>query len=139
MRGGGEGAGEGLPGMSTQVPTREPEGTRLSPEPMYATVEAWVADWFVPTFGDRLGAEDWCPRWWEHPEAVVRLESLWRAWEVLRLDPALGVATWLRDFLEPQWEVLADLSGPLRGCEHNLRNPAPDFPQDRALPASVRR
>jgi hypothetical protein len=134
-----DGRGQSVPGPSTQVAAAAETGdARLSLEPMYATVEAWVTDWFVPTFGDRLGAEDWCPRWWEHAEAVIRLESLWRPWEVLRLDPAMGMATWLRDYLQPQWEVLIDQFGPLRGCDHNVRNLSPSLQQTRPLPASFR-
>ncbi|MDF9749621.1 DUF4913 domain-containing protein [Arthrobacter sp. ES3-54] len=36
----------------------------------------------------------WCPEWYKHPEALIRMEAIWRAWEHLRLEPALGVSTW---------------------------------------------
>ncbi|MFF3571003.1 DUF4913 domain-containing protein [Nocardia jiangxiensis] len=32
----------------------------------------------------------WCTEWWRHPEAVIRLEALWRAWEYFR-----NVALWV--------------------------------------------
>ena len=34
----------------------------------------------------------WCSQWWDHPEAVSRLEALWKAFEVRR-DPGTGAAT----------------------------------------------
>lgn len=59
----------------------------------------------------------WCSDWWRHAEAVSRLESLWRAWEHLRLDPALGMSVWWRDHLDPHMGQLLDRDrGPFRGC-----------------------
>ncbi|WP_370460793.1 DUF4913 domain-containing protein [Pseudarthrobacter sp. GA104] len=43
------------------------------------------------------GDVTWCPRWWNRPEAISRLEALWRAWEHLRLDGATGMTVWWRD------------------------------------------
>src|SRR5437899_2485751 len=88
-----------------------------APEPLYSNVEAWVAGWFAPTFARRLGTARWCAQWWLHAEAIVRLEALWRSWEALRLDPTLGMATWLRDHLDPQRAVLMGDSGPFQACE----------------------
>ncbi len=50
--------------------------------------------------------------WWESAEAVITLEALWRAWEHLRLDPALGMSVWLRDHLHPHLAVLMSPPGP---------------------------
>jgi hypothetical protein len=97
-------------------PGGEDEGLQTT-EPLYDGVESWVVEWFAPTFGPRIRYDQWCPRWWEHAEAVLRLEALWRAWELLRLDSALGMATWLRDYLEPEWDLLMAATRPLEGCE----------------------
>lgn len=97
-------------------------------EPLYPNVEAWVAGWFAPTFARRLGTVRWCATWWAHAEAIVRLEALWRTWEALRLDPNLGMATWLRDHLDPQRLVLMGDGGPFQACEDAEHNPPPELP-----------
>lgn len=58
----------------------------------------------------------WCRRWWEHGEAVSRLEALWRAWEQLRVDGGTGMATWWKDYADPTMAVLFDPQGPFAGC-----------------------
>jgi hypothetical protein len=47
----------------------------------------------------RLGTRHvWCPQWWDHPEAVMRIEGMWRAWEQMRkADAALGIAAWFTE------------------------------------------
>jgi len=48
----------------------------------------------------------WCPQWWRHPQAVSRLEALWRVWEVCRqLDGEVPARWWWQHF-DP------DLRGP---------------------------
>jgi len=87
------------------------------PEPVYPSLEAWVSDWFAPVFARYLGASaHWCSRWWDHAEAIIRLEELWRSWEVLHKDPALGMSSWLKDHLDPQRSVLMSDSGPFHAC-----------------------
>jgi hypothetical protein len=91
--------------------------TDASSEPMYESLDDWVTEYFAPTFGRPLGGEHrWCRRWQEHAEAVGRLEALWRSWEVLRLDPGLGMATWLVNHLDPQLNRLLDRQGPFGQC-----------------------
>lgn len=83
---------------------------------VFEDVAAWVDAVFRPTFS-RSGDVNfrWCPRWHDHPEAVLRLESLWRAWEHLR-EQQLGVSTWLRDHLDPQIGVLCGSVGTFARC-----------------------
>ena len=82
-------------------------------EPAYARLEDWVDQYFLPTFRRPIGGEiRWCDEWREHAEAVTRLEALWRSWEVLRLDPNLGIATWLTTYLDPLLVVLLSRAGP---------------------------
>jgi hypothetical protein len=121
-----EDLGDALPATPT------PNG-KAPAEPCYPTLDAWVASWFAPTFARRLGQARWCARWWAHPEAAVRLEALWRTWEVLRLDPAFGMATWLREHLDPQRAPLFGNDGPFQACEGEAaHHPPPDLP---AMPA----
>jgi len=85
--------------------------------PVFATLEAWVADFFLLTFHRSIGSDTrWCRSWPDHPEAVLRLEALWRSWETLRLDPNLGIATWLTHHLDPQLGALTSRSGTFAAC-----------------------
>jgi hypothetical protein len=60
---------------------------------------------------------EWCPQWWDHPEAVQRIEALWRAWEVLRLDGGTGMSTWWVDHADPQLALLCNPDiGPFGHC-----------------------
>ena len=58
----------------------------------------------------------WCSEWRKHPEALTRLEALWRSWEALRLDPNLGIATWLTSYLDPQLVALTSRAGVFAQC-----------------------
>ncbi|MDE9366558.1 DUF4913 domain-containing protein [Luteipulveratus sp. YIM 133132] len=77
----------------------------------------------------------WCPRWWCHAEAVSRLDALWRAFESLRLDPALGMASWWRDHADYQLAALTDGDGPFKGCgvtRGHAARPLPPLPLEPA-------
>ncbi|MFP5376538.1 MAG: DUF4913 domain-containing protein [Acidimicrobiia bacterium] len=97
--------------------------------PYFADVHAWVEQLFVPTFARRVGSRlRWCAQWWDHAEALLRLEALWRSWEALRLDPTLGIATWLRDYLDPQLAALMNPDGPFQGCDDTTHYPPAPLP-----------
>jgi len=87
-------------------------------------VEGFVAHVYARSFEGR--ERTWCPAWWKHTEAVVRLDAIWRAWEHLRKDPTLGMSSWLRDHGDPHMAVLMSSDGPLKGCSpakgHNDRD-----------------
>jgi hypothetical protein len=106
-----------------------------APEPVYTAVEDWVIDYFLPMFRRTLGGEyRWCGQWWEHGEAISRLTSLWHAWEVLRLQPGTGIASWYRDHLDHQLPILMGARGPFYQCSETAHRepreagsvPAPD-------------
>jgi hypothetical protein len=85
--------------------------------PAFSTLEDWVTSFFLPTFRRQFGGElRWCTRWHDHPEALLRLEALWRSWEALRLDPTLGIATWLTNYADPQLAALLHRSGTFASC-----------------------
>lgn len=89
----------------------------VAPSPRYDSLDDWVREYFAPTFGRPIGGEiRWCAQWREHAEAIGRLEALWRSWEALRLDPALGMATWLTHHLDAQLTVLLGRAGPFSQC-----------------------
>jgi len=87
------------------------------PKPVYDTATDWVEHYFCIVFARSIGGETrWCPRWAEHPEAVTRLNALWRSWETLRLDPNLGIATWLTSYADAQLPILLGRAGPFTQC-----------------------
>jgi Domain of unknown function (DUF4913) len=99
------------------APGTEPADDAEAPEPVYTAVEDWVIDYFLPMFRRTLGGEyRWCARWWQHGEAISRLTALWHAWEVLRLQPGTGIASWYRDYLDHQLPILMGARGPFYQC-----------------------
>ncbi len=92
-----------------------------TPEPVYPAVEDWVSEYFLPMFRRTLGGEyRWCGQWWQHGEAISRLTALWHAWEVLRLQPGTGIATWYHDHLDQQLPVLMGSRGPFYQCSETV-------------------
>lgn len=89
------------------------------PELAYPSMDAWFSDFFVELYQRDLGASSrlWCPQWWLHAEAIYRLDALWRSWEHLRRDGALGPSTWLRDHLDPHMAQLMSPDGTFKGCD----------------------
>ncbi|WP_245650706.1 DUF4913 domain-containing protein [Nocardia harenae] len=85
----------------------------------YSSVSEFVAEYFSIVYQrqvfDRSDAV-WCPEWWRHQEATLRLESAWRAWEHFRLDSATGMSVWLLDHADPHLNRLIDQRGPFRYC-----------------------
>ncbi|SDG76752.1 DUF4913 domain-containing protein [Pseudonocardia oroxyli] len=66
----------------------------------------------------------WCPLWWEHPEAVFRLEALRRAWQDHVALPGASMSIWIRDHLDPCLRVLLAADGPFVDCAHDARTEA---------------
>jgi hypothetical protein len=77
------------------------------------------AGWLLAVYrrSTRGQARVFCPQWWKHPEAVVRMDSLWRAFEQLRQDPGTGLSVFWRDHVDHHMTVLLDADGPFKGCE----------------------
>jgi len=72
----------------------------------------------------------WCSQWWDHPEAVSRLEALWKAFEVLRRDPGTGAGTWWRDYADPTMAALSDAAGTFAKCSDTSHAVPPDLPME---------
>jgi len=97
----------------------EDEPTAPVALPVFDTLDAWVNNWLIPVYVRDVSGQShtWCPEWWRHPEAYVRLEALWRSWEHLRHEPGTGMAVWLRDYMDQHMTVLLSASGPFNGCK----------------------
>jgi len=103
--------GDGGPAQGARSPAAE------VPEPVYTQLEDWLVGYFLPMFRRTLGGEyRWCAQWWRHGEAISRLTCLWHAWEVLRLRPGTGIATWYRDHLDHQLPIIMSARGPFYQC-----------------------
>jgi hypothetical protein len=87
--------------------------------PVFTTLEEWVEKYLLNVYRRSVDgtAMTWCHEWWRHPEAYLRLDALWRAWEYLRQQPATGMAVWMRDYCDPHMAILLSESGPFKGCE----------------------
>jgi hypothetical protein len=98
------------------------------PTNFYPDVAAFVTGFLAGVYAHEWSEQDtgwrWCAQWCSHTEALVRLEALWKAWEVLRLDPGTGASTWLRDHADPAMHTLTSPAGPFARCTP-VRHTAP--------------
>lgn len=73
----------------------------------------------------------WCPKWWMHDEAVLRLTALWQAWEQMHVSEGpLAAAKWLTWYADPIMGQLLSSEGTFKGCSvergHQPRRPHPE-------------
>lgn len=96
-----------------------PRPSATERELVFDSLEGWVRGYLLAMYRRAVSgtATTWCPEWWRHPEAVLRLEALWRAWEYLRLEPTTGLSVWFRDHCDQQMAQLLSADGPFRGCK----------------------
>ncbi|TQJ46535.1 MULTISPECIES: DUF4913 domain-containing protein [unclassified Streptomyces] len=105
-----------------------------------ADLAIWVHGLLVPVYGREISSTaPWCPRWYEHTEAVAQLYGLWMAWQDLTgsRSPLTGPAMWHRDFLTPTMNNLRDPSGLFAGCkpgQHRPKEPPPVEEPRTAIP-----
>ncbi|WP_440711792.1 DUF4913 domain-containing protein [Herbiconiux sp. YIM B11900] len=83
----------------------------------FGSVDEFVREQLIEEYRRVVGPSGrahrrWAADWWRYPEAVSRLEAIWRAWEHLRQDGATGSSVWWRDHLDPHMAVLMDVEGP---------------------------
>jgi len=114
-----------------------PRRKLLPPRLLYGSTAQWAEQALFPTYRrdvHRAGLA-WCPQWWAHTEVISRLEALWRAWEHHRLDPALGMGIWWKDYADPTMAALLNPGGPFTACRanrHHDRDPLPPLPHQPA-------
>ncbi|HSA48629.1 MAG TPA: DUF4913 domain-containing protein [Yinghuangia sp.] len=119
------------------VRARNAEETADAPgELAFSSLDEFVREYLSQVVHRRLNraVQLWCPEWWRHPEAVARLSVLWRAFEFLRQDPALGLSTWWLHHADPHLRALMHPQyGPFVACDP--RDGHGDM-QPRGLPAT---
>lgn len=103
----------------------------------FASLPEFVRDFFLEVAVRHEQPKQWCRQWWDHEEAVMRLEALWDAFETLRVEPGTGTAVWIRDYLDPCVAALTNPdTTPFKRCnarksEHFVDEPWPvDDPPD---------
>lgn len=86
------------------------------PELFYGSVDEFVREYLRHVYTRPVGSGNaryrWAARWWDYPEAIARLEALWRSWEHLRQDAATGASAWWRDHADHHMSVLLSPDGP---------------------------
>lgn len=97
---------------------RAASGTRATGQvvPEFASVDAFVEEYVLPNWRYTPAESRWCATWWRHAEAVARLEAVWEAFEVMRLEPAPSLSTWWRDHLDVHRRALTSVEGTFASC-----------------------
>lgn len=99
----------------------------------FANVFEFVETFLAPIYAVGINQKKevkWCRRWWAHPEAVYRLDCLWRRYEQLRLEEPLTYGeTFLRVYGDYHMDRLMAPGQPFDACymEHQ---PPVDLPID---------
>ena len=88
-----------------------------SPDDFYLSA---LSPWYARDLHD---AHRWCVRWREHPEAVAKVEALWRAWERCNQDRGTGLAVWWANYADPTMERLLEPKGCFAGCNPDRHQP----------------
>lgn len=106
------------------------------PTNYYPNVYVFVAEFLVTIYARTITRQSqklrWCARWWMHPEAVARLDGLWKAFEALRVDPGTGTSLWWRDHADPCMAHLTSSDGPFQRCNGEDHFPVDALPCDPA-------
>lgn len=121
-------------GLDT-APAVPPAGDPVTPtaEWIYDSLVGWLDGFFFPVFERSVSAskQPWCAEWFQHPEAVQRLNALWRAWEDLRTQPGAEWSTWWTHHLDPHLRALCDVeTGTFSQCGSGHRTYAEPLPHD---------
>ncbi|OZD85321.1 hypothetical protein CH260_20465 [Rhodococcus sp. 05-2256-B2] len=111
-----------------EIPSTDKEKPRRFP-----TFDAWFDAWFSAIVSRKLSSSPgknqvFCPSWWEHPEVVVRLHSLWTAWESATAadDDGAAMSGWWVHHADPQLRTMLDAEhGPMYRCSRDSHQNTP--------------
>lgn len=116
----------GIGGPVDEAPADEPAEQSTStaasgaPELVFGNVDEFLRMKLRYLYPRRVGPQGqyrWAADWWKYPEAISRLDALWRAWEALRLDGQFGMSVWWRDHADHHMRYLLDADGPFAGSQ----------------------
>jgi hypothetical protein len=103
---------------AAETPDEEPwapSAPQAGPQLFFGSVDEFVREKLRFTYARRVGAQGpnrWSAEWWKSAEAISRLDSLWRAWEALRLEGTFGMSSWWRDHADHHMRMLMSPEGP---------------------------
>lgn len=98
-----------------QNPAPAPVAAPAEPQLFFGSVDEFLREKLRYTYARRVGPQGpnrWAADWWKYPEAISRLDSLWRAWEALRLEGTFGMSVWWRDHADHHMRMLMSPEGP---------------------------
>ncbi|QIS23647.1 DUF4913 domain-containing protein [Nocardia terpenica] len=112
----------------------------VAPEPggepgqVFPDLDTWVREWLAPTYWRVVSGPPakhrWCASWWDHPEALERLQPLWELWERVRGEGDM-LQWW--SYADQHMPILLALTGPFARCS-STNHYAPE--NDTALPCT---
>jgi hypothetical protein len=130
--------GDAFGDEATQSTSDNHSHAEPEPELVYSSAVEFFTELLAQSYVREVNegaAFAWCPEWYKHPEALIRMESIWRAWEHLRLEPALGVSSWWLNHADPHMRILMDKEGPFKKCAYDGHKPP--TPEKATLPHVV--
>ncbi|WP_436771935.1 DUF4913 domain-containing protein [Yinghuangia sp. YIM S09857] len=134
--------GGGTDAAAADAKPAERRSDRSDAERVFPSLEAfvsYVAEMFPIDLSRSVHA--WCPDWWRHPEAVVRLSAMWNAFEQRSTeDPATGLERWYREADLHLAELRHPVSGTFSRCSptHGHTDAMAALPTAPAPPAVLR-
>jgi len=92
------------------------ESTDAGARLFYGSADEFVRERLIFMYARRVGPGHahfrWAADWWNYPEALARIDAMWRAWEHLRLDGATGSSRWWIEHADQHMPVLLSAEGP---------------------------
>lgn len=109
--------------LTDEAPSEE-EPAEQEPSLVFGSTDDFFRNYLRDMYrrGINHRSHKWAADWWKYPEAITRIEALWRSWEHLRQDPATGMSVWLRDHADHHMAVLLSPEGPFAGVEETAEN-----------------
>jgi hypothetical protein len=86
------------------------------PQLFYGSADDFVRLRLIYMYARKVGSGHapyrWAADWWNYPEALARIDAMWRAWEHLRLDGATGSSRWWIEHADHHMPILLSVDGP---------------------------
>ncbi len=128
-----------FPDTTTNIPPAAPAAAAGdTPRDEFPDADAWVREWFAPAVALKITGDGrglvWCAQWWAHTEVAVRMDALWKGWEVARRDndKAAMSSWWIQHADHHLRAVCNGESGPMWRCTPGLHREVPAL---RTVPA----